>query len=189
MKSNQEIEIKLRIVNPRKLKRAIKLLGFQQLSRRVHERNTLFDFEDGSLRNAGCALRLRTAGRENLLTFKGASHPSKKYKIRREIETTIGDPGQLVAILKAIGMRPVLSYEKYRTAYSAGGGLQARPAKLAWDETAAGNYLELEGSRRWIDGIARRLGFSEKEYLTTSYVALLAKGEGGRSSAPDPPVR
>ncbi len=180
MKPSLEIEIKLRVMNSRKLKRAIQALGFRPLDGRARERNTLFDFESNSLRKAGCALRLRTTGRQALLTFKGPARHSQKYKIRREIETTIGDPDQLSAILKALGMRPGFSYEKYRTPYFRGRDPRAKHAALAWDETAAGNYLELEGPRRWIDTVARQLGFSEKEYLTTSYIALLARAGKAR---------
>jgi adenylate cyclase, class 2 len=180
MKRDQEIEIKLKVTNPRQLKRAIKGLGFKQRSHRAHERNTLFDFEGGPLRKAGCALRLRIAGGGALLTFKGASRNSEKYKIRREVETAVGDPQRLSTILKALGLRPVLSYEKYRTLYSS--ERDSKHATLSWDETAVGTYLELEGPRRWIDRVARQLGFRREEYLTTTYVALLAKsGSVGES--------
>jgi len=37
------------------------------------------------------------------------------------------------------------------------------------DETPIGNFLELEGSPRWIDRTARRLGFSPKDYINRSY--------------------
>jgi adenylate cyclase class 2 len=40
------------------------------------------------------------------------------------------------------------------------------------DETPIGVYMELEGSPRWIDRAARRLGFSERDYITASYGRL-----------------
>ena len=42
------------------------------------------------------------------------------------------------------------------------------------DETPIGPFLELEGPARWIDRMAKRLGFTEKDYVTASYGALWA---------------
>ena len=39
-------------------------------------------------------------------------------------------------------------------------------------DTPIGYYLELEGSRRWIDKTAARLGFSHDDYITKSYGLL-----------------
>jgi hypothetical protein len=35
-----------------------------------------------------------------------------------------------------------------------------------------GDFLELEGSRAWIDRVARQLGYSRNDYTTASYGAL-----------------
>jgi adenylate cyclase class 2 len=40
------------------------------------------------------------------------------------------------------------------------------------DETPIGLYLELEGSPRWIDRTALRLGFRKADYITASYGRL-----------------
>jgi adenylate cyclase class 2 len=37
------------------------------------------------------------------------------------------------------------------------------------DETPIGNFVEIEGTPRWIDHSARLLGFSAKDYITRSY--------------------
>jgi adenylate cyclase class 2 len=70
------------------------------------------------------------------------------------------------AILTQLGYRPVFRYEKFRTEYTkrAGNG-----GKVLLDETPIGNFLEIEGSPRWIDRSARLLGFSSDEYITRSY--------------------
>ena len=41
--------------------------------------------------------------------------------------------------------------------------------KVLLDETPIGNYLEIEGSPRWIDRTAKLLGFSTADYITRSY--------------------
>jgi hypothetical protein len=49
-------------------------------------------------------------------------------------------------------------------------GLRGKPpARSELDETPIGNFLELEGSPRWIDRTARLLGFSSSDYINRSY--------------------
>lgn len=164
-----EIEIKLKVSNPRKMKRLLRELGFRLSRPRLLERNALFDFRDHRLERAGCALRLRTTGGQNILTFKGTANLSKGYKSRQEIETIITNAPALRRILKQLQLREAFRYSKYRTTYTPPG----KPgASLVYDETPVGNYIELEGPRRWIDRVALQLGYTREDYLTTSYVAL-----------------
>lgn len=180
----REIEIKLRVENPRKLKQRIRELGFERLAPRRFERNTLFDFRDGRLARAGCALRLRTAGRQQWLTFKGAARAKTKYKSRDEIETCVESAPALREILLRLGLKETFEYNKRRAVYA-----QVKPGRtaksrtqnlLAYDETPVGNFIELEGSPRWIDQTAARLGYTRKDYVTSSYVALY---RGGRRNS------
>jgi adenylate cyclase class IV len=75
----------------------------------------------------------------------------------------------LLSVVKPAGMRPSFCYEKYRTSYSLPG---AGGAHVELDETPAGVFLELEGPRRAIDRMARRLGYRPADYITRSYAAL-----------------
>jgi adenylate cyclase class 2 len=59
----------------------------------------------------------------------------------------------------------VFRYEKFRTEYAK----VSNQGKILVDETPIGDYLELEGSPRWIDRTARQLGFSKADYITRSY--------------------
>jgi adenylate cyclase class 2 len=174
MKRRNEIEIKLKITNRRALRRRLKALGFTAAGLRVHERNVLYDFPDHALAKARCALRLRSAGEGHWLTFKGRPVHSEKYKIREEIETRVGDANQASGILNALRLQPVFVYEKHRTTYTMDTErARGKPPTLALDETAAGDYVELEGPQEWIDRIASQLGFGEADYITASYVSLL----------------
>ena len=71
-------------------------------------------------------------------------------------------------ILERLGFAPVFRYDKYRTEFRSGRG----PGIATLDETPIGVFVELEGSPAWIDRTARRLGFSEKHYITMSYGQL-----------------
>jgi adenylate cyclase, class 2 len=67
-----------------------------------------------------------------------------------------------------MGYQPVFRYDKFRTEFARPG--EAGVATL--DETPIGVFLELEGSPRWVDRTARKLGFSAADYITRSYGRL-----------------
>ncbi len=132
-----------------------------------------------------------TAGRTRyVLTFKGPTRPERgrqgaqavpklrepvlqksvgKYKVREEMEFVVGDPRAFWAVAGPAGMRPSFRYEKYRTSYRVP---RAGGVHVELDETPAGVFLELEGPRRAIDRMARRLGFGPADYITRSYAQL-----------------
>jgi adenylate cyclase class 2 len=162
---NFEIEIKLRLPEKlEKIRRTLRERGFRVAKGRILESNVLFDNSKRTLRKHGKLIRLRRAGPHRLLTYKGPAEQSR-YKKRLEIEIDFNGGVGLDEILTHLGYRPVFRYEKYRTEY-------ARPrvdGKVLLDETPIGNFLEIEGSPRWIDRTARLLGFSEADYITRSY--------------------
>ena len=168
-----ETEIKLSVANVREIKRRLAGLRFVIRERRHLERNFLFDFPDLRLRKSGSVIRLRHEGKRNVLTFKGAPIQSRNYKIRREIETVIADAGPMREILESVGLRETFSYEKFRTTYASNRKSETLSGGLVmFDETPIGNFLELEGPKRWIDEVARRLGFRRPDYILASYVSL-----------------
>lgn len=171
----QEIEVKLRVVDAAATRRLLGRLGGRVL-RRVHEMNTLFDTPRGTLRKRGRLLRLRVetplAGhrrRRFILTLKGPSRPDTRYKVRAEMERILPDARGFLGGVAALGLRPVFRYEKRRTSY---GIPAARGVHVEFDETPAGFFLELEGARRAIDRLARRLGYGPADYIAKSYLAL-----------------
>jgi adenylate cyclase, class 2 len=176
MKHHHETEIKLVVKNPKEIPRRLAELGFRPVQARHFESNYLFDFSDQRLRKSRCLLRLRFAGDQGLLTFKGVPLRSRAYKIRREIETNVEDGHRLREILRSLGMHEFFCYEKFRTLYvPRGKGKVTDAPHLVYDETPVGIFLELEGPQRWIDEVARRLGYSRREYITDSYGVLYRK--------------
>jgi adenylate cyclase class 2 len=165
-----EIEIKLALHDPRVTLRRLAELGFRRVHRRSFERNTLFDFPDSRLRNADSLLRVRLEDGRSRLTFKGPRVNRDPFKERLEIETDVRDGSEAGRILVALGLRDAFRYEKFRTVYRRRGDPER--AEVAYDETPIGTYLELEGPRRWIDKMARGLGFARREYITASYGRL-----------------
>jgi adenylate cyclase, class 2 len=161
-----EIEIKLRLPDKLgKIRRRLRELGFQVTKRRVRESNTLFDNTKRTLRKHGKLIRVRATKGQRVLTYKGPSQPSK-YKKRPELEIDLPNGARMETILEQIGYHPVFRYEKFRTEYAR---RAANGGKVLLDETPVGNFLEIEGSPRWIDRTSRLLGFESNDYITRSY--------------------
>jgi adenylate cyclase, class 2 len=194
-----EIEIKLRIPNPKSFLRNLTKLGAKPASSRVHEHNLLFDTPDGGLAKHGQLLRIRTEspaaaakGKKSssknshqryLLTFKSppeqlaigpaAPPPNRRYKVREELETVLTDAESLKKIFEGLGLRGWFRYEKFRTPYKL-------PARHKWakdllidfDETPIGTFIELEGPHQAIDQAARLLGFHPRDFITKNYLVL-----------------
>ncbi|MGB0013540.1 MAG: CYTH domain-containing protein, partial [Candidatus Sulfotelmatobacter sp.] len=70
MASNQEIEIKFRVADPRVLARQLRKTDFRLITKRTHEMNTLYDLPGEVLRVRQQLLRLRKYGSEWTLTHK-----------------------------------------------------------------------------------------------------------------------
>lgn len=167
MPAKREIEIKLPLQNAVAGRRELLRAGFQRKTNRVREFNIVFDFADGRLRRAGALLRLRKASHTAVLTYKGPAE-SARHKIREELEVEVSEFDTAQQILSLLRLEPVFRYEKFRTEFAS--PRQAGVATL--DETPIGVFCELEGHPSWIDRTARRLGFDESDYITSSYATL-----------------
>ena len=160
-----ETEIKLRVRGGfTKIRHSLRKLGYRIIKHRAFESNVLFDNAKRSLRKHGKLIRVRRVSNRILLTYKGPSEPSR-YKKRREIEFELPQSAPIAPILTQLGYHPVFRYDKFRTEYAK----RSNQGKILVDETPIGDYLELEGSPRWIDRTARQLGFSKSDYITRSY--------------------
>jgi adenylate cyclase class 2 len=163
----REVEIKLRVPDPRAAHRLLRGAGFRVSRSRVFEANTVFDTRGLTLRRKALLLRMREAGGRTILTYKGTPAVAR-HKSREELEVELPGPGPVAAILDRLGFHPVFRYEKYRTEFQAPGSRGV----ATLDETPIGLYLELEGAPGWIDRTARKLGFAESDYITASYGRL-----------------
>ncbi|MGH9722596.1 MAG: class IV adenylate cyclase [Bryobacteraceae bacterium] len=163
-RGNVETEIKLRIEDPRPIRRALARLGFAAIGRRALEINEVFDTPACHLRAAKKLLRLRSFRGRSVLTYKGPPAPGR-HKSREELETEISSLTTMHAVLERLGYTVAWRYQKYRTEFRGkrGGG------HVMIDETPIGNFVELEGPPQWIDRTARRLGFRPEDYITSSY--------------------
>jgi adenylate cyclase class 2 len=165
--SGRENEIKLAAPDVRTAQKWLRNAGFRVSRRKVFESNTVFDTLEGSLRAQQRLLRLRKAGGDSVITYKGPPEPGP-HKSREELETTVENYSAMEAIMGRLGYRPIFIYEKYRTEYRQPGSTGVATI----DETPIGVYLELEGRPAWVDRTARKLGFSPQDYILDSYGKL-----------------
>jgi adenylate cyclase, class 2 len=165
MPSSNEVEIKFRIDQPSLLARRLRDAGFQKVTPRTFERNTLYDLPGRVLQKRGEVLRLRRYGDEWLLTHK-AKGKVGRHKTRVETETKVSDGAKLDKIFQFLGYGPAFRYEKFRAEWSDGKG------HVVVDETPIGFFGEIEGPARWIDRTASILGIDRNSYITQSYIEL-----------------
>src|ERR1700733_4414415 len=166
--TNLEIEVKIRWADGAEAaRRMIEAAGCALIEPRTLESDTVFDRDTGELRRADQLLRLRRAGNQAVVTYKGPSRGGR-YKTREEIEFHVSDAGTLSEVLDRLGYQPRFRYEKYRTKFAAPG----ESGIVSIDETPIGVFLELEGEPEWIDRTAARMGLAPTAYLTRSYASL-----------------
>lgn len=164
----KEVEIKFVIADLRAVERRLRATGFRRITPRTHEMNVLYDLSGSPLRRRGEILRLREFGGRWKLTHKSKG-TAKHHKSRTEIETVVEDGRKTDGILRALGFRPCFRYEKFRAEWSDGVG------HVVLDQTPIGDLGEIEGSPRWIDTTARRLGVGPRDYITDSYGLMFLK--------------
>jgi adenylate cyclase class 2 len=165
---SKEIEIKFRVADLRALARKLRAAGFRMTTPRTHEMNTLYDLPGEVLRRRKELLRLRKYGKEWTLTHK-AGKRTGRHSSREELETGVTDGKQMHLILRALGYAPSFRYEKFRAEWTDG------KAQVVVDETPIGNFCEIEGTPRWIDATAEKLGVREADFITKNYAGLFAE--------------
>jgi adenylate cyclase, class 2 len=164
----EEIEIKFRVANLKALSRKLLDAGFRRETPRTREMNTLYDLPGAKLRKNKELLRLRQYGEVWRLTHKSGSEIGR-HSSRVELETAVDDGKKMEAILRALGYSPSFRYEKFRAEWTDGKG------QVVVDETPIGNFCEIEGSPRWIDATAKKLGVSRDHYIMKNYATLFAE--------------
>lgn len=165
---HQEIELKLPCEDLETVVEKLRQRGALPRTPVHFESNDLFDNPEGRLSGAGCTLRLRRAGDETLLTFKGPARFRDGVKMREEREVRVSDATETEAILLALGLEPRFHYEKKREEWEFLGCL------VALDQTPIGNFVEVEGDPPAIRRVVAALGLDFASAIPYSYAKLYA---------------
>lgn len=165
-----EVEIKYRLsgaVDHDRLREMLGSLGAAR-QKQEHEANVLFDDAVRSLAADGVVLRVRTldGGPRARLTFKGPATFDGAVKRREEIETGVDDGAAATALLLALGLEPVVEYEKDRETWRIDG------VEVALDTLPFGCFCEIEGEADTIRALAARLGLQDSQAEPAGYATL-----------------
>lgn len=176
-----EVEQKFRVPNVAELTAKLAALGVK-LGPPVEQIDRYFNHPGRDFAVTDEALRLRTVGTVNRITYKGPRHENA-VKTRREMELPLGDGNEALLgfaeLLQALGFTAVREVRKWRR--SAAWTWQGAVVEIALDEVdGLGNYVELEQTAgadevAWaqgqIEALAAELGLNLPE--TRSYLELL----------------
>ena len=176
---HEEIELKLPCEKLDTVLERLREAGARARSPLHFESNDLFDDSKARLSNAGCMLRLRRAGEQTRLTFKGPAHFRSGVKMREEREVVVSDAAETEAILLALGLERRFHYEKKREEWEFLGCL------VALDQTPIGNFVEVEGDPPAIRRVVAALGLDFASAIPYSYARLYSLRRQKEPSLPE----
>lgn len=128
------------------------------------EENTLY--AGAGLEPGVRVLRLRRVGGRAQLTLKERQPSADAIKHQREEEIEVSDADTTDALLRALGYKPALVYEKRRETWRLG------DAEVVLDELPFGWFAEIEGDRDAILRAEARLGLGAAEAELRTYPTL-----------------
>ena len=168
-----EREVKLLFPTADAARTAVASTGAVPAHARRLQDDSLYDTPDETLREKGCAIRIRTERWSDrpdttTLTVKGPVQPGE-MKIREEHETRVEKGDAVQQAFDVLGLRPWFRSQKYREEFSANGVV------IAIDETPIGTYVELEGDETAIHAMTAALGRSSADFIVESYYRLFMK--------------
>lgn len=170
-----EIEAKMKVNDFEPVRESLTRSGATRVGV-VLETNAFYDTPTRELLSTDRGLRLRTnrdlaSGEQSyVITVKGAQQKSE-VKSREEAEVSVEDGQKADDVLRALGFRPTLSFEKRRETWKLGG------CKVELDELPIlGRFVEIEGPDEATVLRAReQLGLSDLPPIRTGYVSMLAR--------------
>ena len=169
-----ETEVKIELADLPRVHDQLVQLGFRIRTPRAFEDNWIFDLPDRSLAQRRQLLRVRSFAGRAWITLKTPSRRSTHFKVRKELETELGDALVGQRLLKSLGFEPSFRYQKFRTVYE-----HKHPSKgkltVTFDETPIGDFLEIEGSARDIRALSAKLGYKPADFIQDSYWQLFQK--------------
>lgn len=163
----QEVELKLYTPDLSLVRSALEDAGAALKKPRVHERNFRYENASGTLTRQGIVLRLRQ-DQQATLTYKAGARIENGISTRVEAEVVVDDFDVMDAILRRLGYKVALIYEKYRTTYTLGA------AEIALDEMPFGSFSEIEADADVIESLVMRLGLENQPRMAASYTEIFA---------------
>lgn len=165
--NGHETEVKFFVRDLDPIEMRLRVLKAHLIQPRTHETNLRFDNENNDLRRSSRVLRLRQDEKARF-TFKGPSEEMEGGVLgRQEIEFVVEDFSNAKLFLEALGFKPVVFYEKFRTTYELNG------IHIMLDELPYGKFVEIEGEQvQELRRIADLLEIKWENMVKAGYHAL-----------------
>ena len=159
MPTETEVKIKIEAVEP--VRQKILALKAELYKKRALQTDVYFG--NPRIRKKDQTLKIRDNA---IFTYKGPSEKKKNIRSNEEIEIRIDNAAYLQMILERIGYLPYWKKERYRESFL------LNMTQICIDETPMGNFIEIEGKQENIIDIAKKLGFSQKNFIAEGYGKL-----------------
>ena len=145
------------------------------------EQNQVFDFPGNDLRSQGVLLRLRKAGVITLTLKRPLEDHAGIPGIKQleELECHVDDAHAMASILRALGYREMLGYEKFRSKW------KIRACTVCLDRLCFGSFVEIEGTGSDIFETAAELGLDPQTALSANYHHLFQEHLTRKGLPPD----
>lgn len=151
---------------------------FAKLGKRLERIGAIFEgetFEENYLHRGGvldgrdAVLRLRKTNEKTTLTYKESLKSTRDVKHKIEHETEVADVDAMEEIIRTLGYRLSVVYEKRRRTWHLGS------VEIVLDELPFGLYMEIEGTPRMIAQTEKRLGIKNLSAEIRGYPRLTIK--------------
>ncbi len=158
-----EIEIKFKIEKADDIRK--KLLDLGGISKKPYKQTTYGFFSDDSIEK-GIFPRIRDEHGKIVFTVKVRPQKKTKYFERKEYSVEISNVDDGVDIMKSMGYDQIRVFKKVREEW------KFKDVEVVLDKLYFGTYIEIEGPKRKIEEMVKKLGFENKERITKAYLGL-----------------
>jgi predicted adenylyl cyclase CyaB len=127
---------------------------------------TTYGFFSKDSMEKGIFPRIREEEGKTILTVKVKPKKKSRYFERKEYSVRLSDLKDGINVLKVLGFNKIRKFTKTRQK------IEYKNLKLALDKLYFGNFLEIEGKKKDIKHLSKKLGYKEKDWITKAYLGL-----------------
>lgn len=175
MKSNKEIEIKIRIDDKKEIQKRLLALGWE-IDNLEFQRSFRLSRPDQSLMDKGIFPRTREEGQKSTFTIKvnvggrvDEGDKERQYFEREEYEIEVEDAKKMADMLSLLGLSNQRILEKYRQTWRKDGKTKVRDLSITIDTLPFASFIEFEGPKEEIEEMLKKLELDSEERLTLAY--------------------
>jgi adenylate cyclase class 2 len=159
----KEIEVKFKLTSKDNI--IEKLVSLEGKFKKPYRQTTYGFFSEDSIEK-GIFPRIRGESGKHVLTVKVRPKKKTKYFERKEYSVVIDNEKEGIKILKLLGFDRVRKFSKKRQEWS------FSDIKVCVDNLYFGTFLEIEGKKKQIERMIKRLGFEKRERIIRGYLTL-----------------